>query len=114
MLQGMQEPYRKGSSESILTSRIPPPRVLHPLRIPASTPLIFVRAVSVDALVRLCAGAISDDRPYRDSCYMDLRSASRTMERLRRLFPDRKVLSIKRSAASPAALIGLALRDEAK
>jgi hypothetical protein len=36
------------------------------------------------------------------------------MERLRRLFPDRTVLSIKRSAASPAALIGLALRDEAK
>jgi hypothetical protein len=37
------------------------------------------------------------------------------MESLRRLFPDRRVLSIKRSAAaSPAALIGLALRDEAK
>jgi 2-oxoglutarate dehydrogenase E1 component len=47
--------------------------------------------------------------------------------RLRRLFPDRKVLSIKRSAAaSPATgsakahdleqktLIGLALRDEGK
>jgi hypothetical protein len=26
----------------------------------------FVRAVCVDALVRICAGAISDDRPYRD------------------------------------------------
>jgi hypothetical protein len=26
----------------------------------------FVRAVCVDALVRICAGALSDDRPYRD------------------------------------------------
>jgi hypothetical protein len=27
----------------------------------------FRRAVCVDALVRICAGAIREDRPYRDS-----------------------------------------------
>jgi hypothetical protein len=27
-----------------------------------------VGAVCVEAPVRFCAGAISDDRPYRDSC----------------------------------------------
>jgi len=35
-----------------------------------SLPLIHGRAVCVNALVRICAGAISDGRPYRDSYFL--------------------------------------------
>jgi len=52
----------------VLNRWIPPPRVLHPY--PDARLLrhsSFVRAVCVNALVRICAGAISDGRPYRDN-----------------------------------------------
>jgi len=40
----------------VLNRWIPPPRVLHPIPMHASTPLSFVRAICLDALVRTCAG----------------------------------------------------------
>ena len=34
-----------------------------------------VRAVCVEALIRICTGGISDGRPYRDSCFLEPRTA---------------------------------------
>src|SRR5664279_6658795 len=50
----------------------------------------FVRAVCVDALVRICAGAISHDRPYRDS-------DPRRIGNDKRVFPDLHPRSVQAS-----------------
>jgi hypothetical protein len=85
--RGGQRPHEGWTpirSESLLERWIPFPRVLHPYpSSPVRRQTSKVRAVCVNAPVRICAGAISDGRPYHETTRRgcDLRLVNRCVGR---------------------------------